>query len=139
MQHMGWREKITSARKARGWIQTELSAKAQVRQGTVSDCESGDAYPKLDTVMKISDALGVTLSWLFSDHLPDEPPGPPDPEETAVRVLFERRLRSLGAKTLLDMLDEPSHVGRVVGQSALTREPEREDEFTDRPGRPFRS
>lgn len=138
MQPMGWREKIASARKARGWIQADLSSKAQVRQGTVSDCESGPSYPKLDTVMKISDALGVTLAWLFSDHLPDEPPGPPDPEETAARVLFERRLRSLGAKTFLDMLDESPQVGRVVGQSDLTREPESKDEITNGPRRPFR-
>jgi transcriptional regulator with XRE-family HTH domain len=118
MQSMGWREKLTLARKAKGWGQLEVGEKSQVRQGTVSSCESGKSYPKLDTLMKMAEALEVELSWLFSDA-PDELPAIPDPEESAARVLFERRLRSLGARAILDMLDDVPANRRPVGDYSL--------------------
>jgi transcriptional regulator with XRE-family HTH domain len=137
MQHMGWREKLALARRSRGLGQIEVGEIAQVRQGTVSGCESGKSYPKLDTLIKIAQALDVDLSWLFSDQLPDEMPSPPDPEESAARVLFERRLKSLGARTVLDMLDDVPINRRPIETTHLSEEPPRQYKRPDPPRRPL--
>lgn len=50
--------------------QQELSAKTGIAQGVISDIESGSTQnPRFDTVVKLADALGCSLS----DFIKSEP------------------------------------------------------------------
>lgn len=45
--------------------QTELAKKAGVPQSAISEIEAGKRYPRIDTLCKISDALGVSVTALL--------------------------------------------------------------------------
>ncbi|NKY84269.1 helix-turn-helix domain-containing protein [Nocardia veterana] len=53
---------IRAAREARGWSQTELAARAGLRQHAVSRLEAGDVVPTLTTLERIAEALEAELS-----------------------------------------------------------------------------
>ncbi|WP_425072796.1 helix-turn-helix domain-containing protein [Sagittula sp. S175] len=48
---------IQRARKQRGWTQTELARRAGLRQGTVSDIETGEKPAKMASVLSLLAAL----------------------------------------------------------------------------------
>lgn len=52
-------------REKRGYTQTKLADKAGIAQSIISDIESGNRNPRTDTIIKLSKALGVTLSELL--------------------------------------------------------------------------
>ncbi|HEU5270453.1 MAG TPA: XRE family transcriptional regulator [Jatrophihabitans sp.] len=60
----GFGEAITTARKARGWTQEELAARADVVQGPLSRYENDLREPDEDTLERIANALGVTVKFL---------------------------------------------------------------------------
>lgn len=53
--------KIRKIRVAHGLTQTDLSKKAKVAQSTLSEIERGVSSPRLITLRKITEALGVDL------------------------------------------------------------------------------
>ena len=64
---------IKYARKYRKLSQTELSKKADLTQVTISLIESGKTkHPSKKTLLKISNALGVTLPVLMSLSLEEK-------------------------------------------------------------------
>jgi len=50
---------LQRARKARGWTQSDISARTNLRVATISSLENGSAGTKLATVMAIIAVLGL--------------------------------------------------------------------------------
>lgn len=50
---------LKRARKARGWTQSDISARTNLRVATISSLENGSAGTKLATVMAIMAVLGL--------------------------------------------------------------------------------
>lgn len=67
---MDVRQRITSLRKEAGITTNKLAKLASVGQSTLSDIESGKVKPSIDTLEKICQALGISLSEFFSDEQP---------------------------------------------------------------------
>jgi transcriptional regulator with XRE-family HTH domain len=57
--------RIRVIRKAKGWTQEALGAKADISYKYVGEIERGQQNPSFDTLVKIADALAVELSDLF--------------------------------------------------------------------------
>ena len=61
-------ERLRRARKARQVTQLELAARTGVAHSTVVRIERGQARPRIETVEKFAEALGVDPRWLaFGD------------------------------------------------------------------------
>ena len=57
---------IRELRKKKGWTQSELSRRSGVKQGVLSDIESGKTkHPRCDTLAAIAEALGVPVDKLL--------------------------------------------------------------------------
>ena len=56
---------IRQARKARNWTQEQLAQTIGTTQQTINRWESGQTEPKVSDLRKISNALGITLSFLL--------------------------------------------------------------------------
>lgn len=54
-------------RKWSGMGQAELAKKAQVTQGQVANFENGKTIPRADTLLRLSNALGVSADLLWED------------------------------------------------------------------------
>jgi transcriptional regulator with XRE-family HTH domain len=57
---------VRRLRLERGLSQEELAAEASTRQALVSEIESGDANPTLDSLARLAQALQVDLAELFN-------------------------------------------------------------------------
>jgi transcriptional regulator with XRE-family HTH domain len=55
---------IRSERKRHGWSQEELAERAELNRAYVTELESGRRTPNLDTLLRVSRALGLRLSRL---------------------------------------------------------------------------
>ncbi|MVM34385.1 helix-turn-helix domain-containing protein [Spirosoma sp. HMF4905] len=55
-------EKIKAARKSKNLTQTELGERLGVTKGTIASYEAGRNNFTVETLQKISNALGVTIS-----------------------------------------------------------------------------
>ena len=64
-------ERIKAFRLARGMTQKELGAQMGVDQSTVRKYEAGKLNPKIETVKKIADALGVDTNALYGETKTD--------------------------------------------------------------------
>lgn len=53
---------VIKSRKARGWTQTELARACGTTQSAIARLESGDQDPKLDTMVKVCNVLGLPLT-----------------------------------------------------------------------------
>jgi len=52
---------IRAARRRRGWTQTELAERMNVRQATVSKLESGESATRLEVLFDALTSLGLEL------------------------------------------------------------------------------
>lgn len=78
--------RISEAREARGWTQTQLAQAIGTTQQTVQRWESGQVDPKISQVEAVSNALGITMSFLLGV---DEPKRPEmSAEDTELLELF---------------------------------------------------
>ncbi|OPX93892.1 MAG: helix-turn-helix protein [Pelotomaculum sp. PtaB.Bin104] len=48
--------------------QKELSEKAHVPQSAISEIEAGKRIPRIDTLCKLTSALGISVSSLLEDN-----------------------------------------------------------------------
>lgn len=60
-------EKIKRIIEDAGWSGSELARRAKVTQRTVSYVISGSRNPRVDSAIRIAEALGVDAHWLWSD------------------------------------------------------------------------
>lgn len=58
-------ENLKKYRKERGITQIRLSIAAEVSQETISAYESGKAMPSAETLIKLSEFLGVSIDFLL--------------------------------------------------------------------------
>lgn len=57
---------IKELREEKGWSQNELARRSGVKQGIISDIESGKTkHPRIDTMSAIADALEVPIDKLL--------------------------------------------------------------------------
>lgn len=63
------REKLKALRKQRGMSQTELAYKAGVHVATIRRAEQGLATPRGNALIKIADALDVSIDELVGRSL----------------------------------------------------------------------
>lgn len=63
---MALHQKIAYYRDKRGLTQKELAEKVGVTQGAIGQYETAKCKPRLETVFRIADALGVSASELFA-------------------------------------------------------------------------
>lgn len=62
-------EKIQEARSKAGLTQQQLADKLGVSQQYIGNYESGKRYPKIQTLQKIADALGVSVTEFLGGEL----------------------------------------------------------------------
>ena len=62
----GFDERLTNARKEKGYTQEELSVKLGVTPQAVSKWERGMGYPDLETLYHLSEILGCSLDYLLN-------------------------------------------------------------------------
>lgn len=55
-------EEIRRLRRAAGWSQQALADEADVRRPTISELERGERVPRMETLEKIGQALGVSAT-----------------------------------------------------------------------------
>lgn len=53
---------LQRARKRRGWTQSDLAARAGLRQATISGIETGDTPARLDSILAVLAALDLELA-----------------------------------------------------------------------------
>lgn len=75
-------QRLTEARKACGITQLSLAEKLNYSDKAVSKWERGESLPDVLTIMKIGEALGVTMSYLLGEE---------DKPKTPDRIVNERR------------------------------------------------
>ena len=61
-------EAVRRLRSGRSWTLDELAARSGVSRRLVVQIEQGDANPSISTLLRLADALGVTLTDLVSDQ-----------------------------------------------------------------------
>lgn len=66
-------DRIKELRKERGWSQDELAAKAGSDARGISRYENGRITPSLDALVRIAEALNVSLDHLAIDDIPRRP------------------------------------------------------------------
>jgi len=81
-------QRIASARRARGWTQTELAARLGVTRSAVAQWETGRAGQVTGTASRIADALGLGIEELLHGADPRAPLQALNAEETAMLRLF---------------------------------------------------
>jgi transcriptional regulator with XRE-family HTH domain len=78
--------RLKEVRKAAGLTQQQLADKAALAVGVVRKLEQGDNGPTWDTVLKLSQALGVDCTAFAQEPADTEPPGPGRPPKAAVET-----------------------------------------------------
>jgi transcriptional regulator with XRE-family HTH domain len=67
-------ERISRLRRARGWKQKELAAKIGSSLYQISKMEHGPYVPRALTLLRLAEALGVSVDFLLTGRTPRRPP-----------------------------------------------------------------
>jgi transcriptional regulator with XRE-family HTH domain len=71
---MALKDRIRDLRQARGWTQTELAERSGLKQGTITNLETGARdNPTRDTLAKLAGAFGITVQELLGNDILDGP------------------------------------------------------------------
>ena len=89
-------DRLNEAIEKRGIRPVDLANKADIPEATISQYRSGYAKPKYERIVRIADALNVSLMWLMGGDVPMEKNFTPPP------------FRPLD--TYIDVPDENGHV-----------------------------
>jgi hypothetical protein len=76
--------------------QGKLAALAGVKQPSVNDWK--DAYPSMDTAVRLSLALGVCVEWLMTERGPKRPPDADNPTLALLLSQLDDRQKARLAK-----------------------------------------
>lgn len=80
-------EKIRVARKKAGLNQEELAELARLHRISIARYESGTVEPGINAIMRIAEALGITVDELLGNQpLPDDMPIKPKTEDVRILV-----------------------------------------------------
>lgn len=60
-------KKLREARLAKGWTQQDLADSIDTVYMLIGKYENGKVTPRIDTVKRMADALGVTIGWLCGE------------------------------------------------------------------------
>jgi len=66
-------ERLRKARQAQGWTQSQLAAKLNVSDATISRYEKGVRYPDIETLKRLAFVLETSVDYLVGEK--------PDPDE----------------------------------------------------------
>lgn len=119
--------RVRTARKAAGWTQAELAARAGVSRQLVAAVEAGRHLPRIDAGAALADALGVSVEALLAPLPPAADPVVGDPPAAGTPVRLGRvgdRLVCAPAPT--DAGDAWGVADAVVEAGGLARLPGRE-------------
>ena len=62
------KEKITKLKNAKGWSDYELAKRANVNRTTLHNLFNEKTSPRVDTLISICEAFGVTISEFFNEN-----------------------------------------------------------------------
>ena len=66
-------ERMKALRRAKEWSQEQLAEHSTMQRSYLADLERGNRNPSVRTLLKIANALGVTVPALFEEPGPDRP------------------------------------------------------------------
>lgn len=117
-------DRIRECREARGWTQEKLAQSAGISKGFLSDLENNKTNISAEYILKIANALGVSLDYLLRGEATQR-----DAERSPVRIPAElsaaaQELNLPYAETLmlLDAHDAVVARRRLKGSAPLTAE-----------------
>ena len=119
-------DSIKRIRTQKGMTQKQLGDLLGISVQTVSAYESGRRRPKMETIERFADALGVVVSSLYSD---------PEEADDVERRLINSSSESFQARLLRaikDLGSEISYEGYVRGGSTAEEDNKLRDEFLPR-------
>ena len=67
-------QRVKQLRKQKHWQQKQLAAKVDIRYQLLNKYESGQHIPPADTLIRLSEALGVTIYYLLTGNLMEDSP-----------------------------------------------------------------
>lgn len=62
--------RIKEMRRSKDWSQEQLAERAYIQRSYVADLERGHRNPSIRTLVKVANALGVSVSALLEDSRP---------------------------------------------------------------------
>ena len=62
---MDYVNRIREYREAKGWTRPQLAIRAGVHKNTIENAENSEGNVRVDTLLKISKALGVSIADIF--------------------------------------------------------------------------
>lgn len=81
-------ERLMRARSAKGLSKHELEELSGLSRGAIKAYERGNTLPRIDSLAKLAEALGVSINWLtYGNHPPKA-----DRELMAKLVRYENKL-----------------------------------------------
>lgn len=74
MADENYRDRIKYAMRIRGLTQAQFADMVGIQQSAVSMLLSGARKPELGTIIKICNALNISIDWLYQDELTTKQP-----------------------------------------------------------------
>lgn len=102
-KHTSLAERLRSIRKTRGLTQAELGSVAALPAAAVSHLETGRQEPTLKTILRLADALGVSIDYLAGRT--DDPKPIGEPVEASPRTKLMRMVATLSDDDVTILLD----------------------------------
>ena len=112
-------DNIRRCRKEKGWTQARLAQELQVSQQMIGQFEKSKNPPKISTLLKIADALGVSVQSLCGDQWESIN----YEARTELHSPFRKYLWSLGYRTITAFESEPlgeSEVNIPIGYTVIS-------------------
>lgn len=102
-------KKLRQRRKVKRLSLREVAAKANVSIGLLSQIERGISCPSLKSLLQVSEALEMPISWLFSNN----EGGDNQPHEPYVVRRSQRRRMDLGAGGMTKDILSPDEINEI--------------------------
>jgi len=84
-----FKDRLRSARKAKGLTQETLALAIGVKKSTVAGYESGNSEPDIDKIISIMKVLGVDANYLYQDEMSSEPSPSLSAEATEIAMDYD--------------------------------------------------